>query len=134
MKKVVGLLTIVLLCSSCWSISIKQRPWETDDRILAGVSTAASLWNMYETERIVDRGYTEDMFHFFSDTPSDEGIILTMSATQLITLFIADKAPVVEIRNSDGELVGDFELRKPLLGAKAGVNTGLAISDRNLRK
>lgn len=134
MIKIISILSILLFCSSCWSISIKQRPWERDDRILAGVSTAASIWNMYESEKMLDAGYTETMPHYTSTTPSDSGLVVTMSLTQLGTLLFAHYIPVIEIKNGNGELIGDFELRKTLLGAKTGANAALAIHDRGLRK
>lgn len=133
-KKVFSIIMVMVFCSSCWSVSIKQRPWEKSDLILAGASTVASVWNIYEAEKMLDAGFTETMPHYFSDTPSDEGLVITMGLTQIGTLLLGHFAPVIEIRDGKGEIVGDFELRKPLLGAKIGANTALAIGDRELRK
>jgi hypothetical protein len=137
MKKSMCVLTITVLLttftlSGCGTFDnpiMKPRPWTRGEILAAGISTGASLYNMYESERMLDRLNTHEMFPHLGEHPSDTRLIGTMLTTQLATLAVAHYFPVVRL-----PIFGDCEIRVPLLLGKAGFNFGLAMRDSEVGK
>lgn len=112
---------IACLLFTCISSGCATAPWTRTEKILAGVSIAASGWNIYETQAAIDRG-AEEINPLIEWSPG-WGMVLT----EALALWFANYFPEIEV-----PWLGTLEIRSPLLGGKAAINTALAIHDRQV--
>jgi len=102
-------LTILLLILTLTACA--HRPWTTTEKTLLVASTLAAAADYYTSERIMDRGGSARNL-ILGKHHSKAHLAGCMFGSQTLAVIICHYIPW---------------LRKPLLGAKAAVNAGLAI-------
>ena len=115
MKKLLSILVGVLLLTSC--AHVKDKSWDTTDKVLLVTSTLAVSADTYTTTRMLTNPNNYEMNPIMGKHPSDGRVIATMAVGHALVLLIAHYFP---------------EYRKFLLGSKTMINTGLALQNREL--
>lgn len=87
------------------------RPWTKGEKIMLGLSVAATVADCYTTERFLDKGYAE-MNPFIGRHPKDPELIAKISLAHILFLVFAHYNP---------------DLRMPLLLGQTTINFGFAL-------
>jgi hypothetical protein len=121
-------ITLLLVTASCASPS-SQRPWTGGEQVAAILFTGAAVWNLCETERLLDNPNSVELNPIYGERPSDARLIGSFAVSHALALTIGHYIPTITM-----PLFGQCELRKSIVYGKGLLNTGLAIHDRVERK
>ena len=94
------------------------RPWTTEEKVLLGASCLAVVADTYTTLDGLHSGNSETN-PIMGEYPSDGQVIITMAATQVLTIIVA-------------HYWSDF--RKWILGMKTGINAGFAFHNMRVNR
>lgn len=102
------IVSATIICLVLVSCGTTPRPWTRNEKIVLVTSVLATGANIYETDRALDRGCYE------VNPAIKWSPVIGMMLSEALVIVISHYYP---------------DVRFPLLGGKAVINTGLAIHD-----